>query len=170
MAHETPPTELQIGEDMGFQRRAWRLERIGWGVMALVVIAGLLGLFAVGPLSWTTKTDASGLMRVDFGRIQRLTAPATLKLDVEFTAMADDSIEIQIGQSFLEAFKISSMQPAPAESITTPHGLLLRFKAEPGEGRAIIYVEVSPEAIGFHSTRLGLAGREPVDLPVFIYP
>lgn len=171
MAHQTSPAALQIKEDMAFQRRSWTAERIGWSVMALVIIAALLGLFAVGPLSWSTKTDASGLMRVDYGRIQRQTAPTTLKVDVALAAVAGESMELQVDQSFLEMFTISSMRPEPTEAVATSHGLRLRFKVEPGsDGHATIYFELSPETIGFRRTRLGLAGHEPVELPVFIHP
>ena len=170
MAHETSRPALQIEEDMAFQRRDWTAERMGWGVMALVIIAALLGLFAVGPLSWTTSTDPSGLLRVDYGRIQRQTAPASLKLDVGLAATADGAIELQADRTFLEAFDINSMQPEPAESIATAQGLRLRFRAEPGEGRATVHVQLIPQAIGLRRTRLGLAGHEPVQLSFFIYP
>jgi hypothetical protein len=164
-----PPT-LQVGEDMAFQRRDWVAERIGWAAMALVVAAALLGAFGVGPLSWTTKIDASGVMQVEYDWIQRQTAPATIKLEVDLAAAAGGGIELEVDQGFLEAFSIHSMRPEPAESVATSQGLRLRFGAEPGGGRARLYIEVSPKVIGLRRTRLGLAGHEPVELAVFVHP
>lgn len=43
--------ELEIEEDLDFQRRMWRLQQIGWALLVLVVVAALLGLFGKGPLS-----------------------------------------------------------------------------------------------------------------------
>ena len=37
----------EIKQNLRFQRRMWALERIGWAVMALVVLVGLVGLFRV---------------------------------------------------------------------------------------------------------------------------
>ncbi|TNC66283.1 hypothetical protein [Rubellimicrobium roseum] len=170
MSQDTSYHAPEIGEDMAFQSHDWMAERIGWGVMVLVIVAALLGLFAVGPMSWTTSTDTSGLLRVDYGRIQRQTAPASLKLDVDLAAVTDRAIELQLDQTFLEFFDIDSMQPEPAEAVATAQGLRLRFRAEPGQGRATIYVQLTPQAIGLRRTRLGLAGHEPVELSYFIYP
>lgn len=35
---------LEISQDLDFQRRTWVVEQVGWGVMALVVLAALLRL------------------------------------------------------------------------------------------------------------------------------
>ena len=62
--------ELQIDEDMDFQHKEWIAERWGWRIMALVLLAGLLGLFGQGPLS--DKTVQSGSLLVQYGRFERL--------------------------------------------------------------------------------------------------
>jgi hypothetical protein len=41
--------DLEIQEDLPFQRREWLVERVAWGVMALLIVAALLGLFGTGP-------------------------------------------------------------------------------------------------------------------------
>ena len=35
--------DLEIHQDLPFQRRSWTVQRVGWAIMALVVLAGLLG-------------------------------------------------------------------------------------------------------------------------------
>ncbi len=55
-----PPRTLDVEEDMAFQRRNWRAERIGWAAMVAIVIAAVLGLFASGPLSWATAQTPTG--------------------------------------------------------------------------------------------------------------
>ena len=46
--------DLEIEQDHDFQRRSWRLQRAGWIVLSLVLLAGLLGLFGSGPLAHAT--------------------------------------------------------------------------------------------------------------------
>ena len=41
--------DLEIDEDLPFQRREWFAERVAWAVMALLIAAALLGLFGTGP-------------------------------------------------------------------------------------------------------------------------
>ena len=40
---------IDIDQDMEYQRREWRIHRIGWGVFALIILATLLGLVRPGP-------------------------------------------------------------------------------------------------------------------------
>jgi uncharacterized membrane protein YcaP (DUF421 family) len=40
---------LQIDQDLEFQRREWRLQHVAWWGLTAFVVAGLAGLFGVGP-------------------------------------------------------------------------------------------------------------------------
>jgi hypothetical protein len=37
-------SDLEVNEELEFQRRDWMAQRVGWTVMALVVVVALLGL------------------------------------------------------------------------------------------------------------------------------
>jgi hypothetical protein len=39
---------LEINQDLRFQRRMWAVQRIGWAVMALIVLVGLVGVVRDG--------------------------------------------------------------------------------------------------------------------------
>jgi hypothetical protein len=45
--------ELAVGEDLEFQRRWWRFERVVWTIFLLILVADLAGLLGRGPLSKT---------------------------------------------------------------------------------------------------------------------
>jgi hypothetical protein len=42
---ELASREYPVREHMGFQRRMWVIERIGWLVLAAITLLALLGLF-----------------------------------------------------------------------------------------------------------------------------
>jgi hypothetical protein len=48
--------DLDIERNHRFQRREWCLERFGWLLLALIILAGLLGLLGTGRFS-RTATD-----------------------------------------------------------------------------------------------------------------
>ena len=52
MSHVQPEVhrvgDLELDEHIGFQRRSWRVQRIGQIVVVLVVLAALAGLFGGG--------------------------------------------------------------------------------------------------------------------------
>lgn len=66
--------DLELGQDLPFQRREWAVQRIAWAAMAAVLTAALLGLFGSGPVSdavvetdelrgWSTPGSSGGRRR-----------------------------------------------------------------------------------------------------------
>ena len=79
---EGPYVGLEVHEDMRLVRRSWVVQRIGWGVMAALLLAALLGLFGTGPLSRATATAPGGAVTLDYDRFGRYLGPATLLIRV----------------------------------------------------------------------------------------
>ncbi len=46
--HDTTPRESEEG--LAYQRKSWRVERVGWVLMAAFLVLGMLGLFGGEPL------------------------------------------------------------------------------------------------------------------------
>src|SRR4051795_7967085 len=61
-------------EDMKLQSRVWQAERIGWIVMAFLVLAGLFGTFSHGLLSNTMAVSGDSNLSVDYERFSHKTA------------------------------------------------------------------------------------------------
>lgn len=67
---------LQLHEDLAHERREWKLQRVGWALMALALLAAVLGLFGHGPLSETASASADGALTVRHQRFERYQAPS----------------------------------------------------------------------------------------------
>ena len=75
--------DLQIEEDMRFQRRMWVAQRVGWSVISLVLLVGLLGGFGDGPLARRTLTTADGKLTARVQRMERHRSPSAVVLFVK---------------------------------------------------------------------------------------
>lgn len=42
--HQRPSRSIQLDDDMRFQRRSWAVERVGWTVMGVAIVAAVLGI------------------------------------------------------------------------------------------------------------------------------
>src|SRR3569833_3388571 len=63
--------ELEVGFDQTFERKWRRLELASHAIMALFVLAALLGLFGRGPLSHRTQMSANGRLSLDYEPLVR---------------------------------------------------------------------------------------------------
>jgi hypothetical protein len=168
-APSPPPRTLDVEEDMAFQRRNWRAERIGWAAMTAILVAAALGLFASGPLSSATTQDPAGSVVVEYERFMRKTSPVTVKVKVAASAATAEGITLDIDEVFADAFRITEIRPQPAQSIAMADGMRFRFATAPN-APATIYFHLSPEKIGISRAGLGLGGRERLALTIVTYP
>jgi hypothetical protein len=53
-----------VGESPSFQRREWRVDRVGWVVMALILVAGLVGVWGAGVHTATIDSDSGDPVRL----------------------------------------------------------------------------------------------------------
>jgi hypothetical protein len=155
-----------VREDIAFQRMSWRVQRGGW--LAMVAVAGLalLGLFSNGPLSSATATGAGGRLELGYERFLMNGSPTTMRVRV---ASDRGQATLLIGASFLEAFRIETTTPEPAEQSGGPDGVEMTFAAA-GDGPLVLHFGLRPDAIGRVRSEIRLPGEAPARLTQFVYP
>lgn len=162
--------DIEICQDLPFQHRVWAAQRIGWIVMLAFVAAAAAGLFSAGPLSRTEARDPDGLITVEHERFARFMSSTTLRLTMASPANGQDRVTIWMSQALVEGLDIERMRPEPARALASPDGLHLEFAVAPTGGAAAITLNVRPQSIGPLEGEVGVVGREPARLAVFVYP
>jgi hypothetical protein len=156
--------DLELGQDLDYQRREWAFERAGWVVMALIVVAALLGLFGDGPLSRTTTGNEP--LRLEYNRFVHRNAPERLRVSV---AAAGDEVRLWVSRGYLEQVELREVSPRPdrVEPAGDRDEFVFRV-ARPGRPFTVIF-RVEPEALGSVAGRVGV-GDDAVDFRQFVYP
>lgn len=162
---------IEIAEDMGFQAASWRVQRIGWILMLLIIAAALSGLFGGGVLSSVQAGDASGGLLLDYERFVRRSAPQSLRLTLgPASRQSDSTVAAWIDRDWLERQHITSISPEPMSSVldagTITYTFLSRNLAEP------LVVRVHLEALKFGKTtsRAGIPAGPSVSFMQIAYP
>lgn len=156
--------DLEIAHDLPFQRGEWLAQRIGWGVMGVVLLAALLGVFGSGPLS--DAEAAEGGLRVEYERVVRFETPHVMAFTVP---AAEGTAELLIGREFLEISAVSSVSPEPESWEWTAEGALLTFAAS-GASEVEVSFEYKPRRIGPATLRMRAGTGETVDVHLLVLP
>lgn len=160
---------LQINEDRAHQRREWRIERVGWGVMGLLLLAGLLGLLGYGPLS-RAHGGQSGTFSVEYDRLQRAKAPTGYHFEVDPALARDGVLRVRFEDTLLEEVELVTVIPEP-ESVRTGAGYFeYAFAVGRGNRPARITFEFEPTTFGSVSGRVAVPGAAPVAIDQFVFP
>lgn len=162
--------DLEINQDLDFQCRCWRVQRIGWTIIALLVLGGLLGVFGRGPFSHTLVSDPSIPVSLEYERFGRYQNRLTLSLHLNAGASEDGKVRLWFSQDFLRQVQIQNITPKPDGAELSPSGTTYIFAlALPTDGGDVI-VHLEPQAIGLLSGKVGLTESRSITFTQWIYP
>ena len=154
---ESPPLvgDLQLSQDVGARRTTWRIQRIGWAIMALIILAALAGLFGRGPLSHASARSADAALVVRYERFIRNQAEATLDLSVSSPA-AGGEISVWLDSAYLDQVNLRQAVPEPRSTRLDPGRVVLTFRVTPSDAPSHIALRFRVEHIGPLTARIGL--------------
>lgn len=165
---EAQAGRLTLDEDMAFQHKTWRVQRIAWVVMAGLVAAGLLGLFSRGPLSSDEARNAKGDLTVKFDFFERYEGASGF--EIRGVAGPDETtITLRLGAAFLDAYTVRGIAPPPVSSTAAAGNWDAAFNVAPGAAFAI-HIDARARTAGLVAIAVGATGRDQVTFRQFIYP
>jgi hypothetical protein len=168
MPKTRPVGDLEVGEDLEFQYRQWRVQRIGWVLMAVIALLAIAGFMGPGPLSRATAKTADGKLLVRYQRFARYQAPATLQF--EFPTGATRSARLWLSRDYMERVQVEAITPAPETVSTAQDWLGYVFPLnEPGE-RLVVKFSVEMEQFGWQELRVRLEDGQSVVVKQFVFP
>jgi hypothetical protein len=159
-----------VSEDLRFQERTWRFQRLGWVAMGLLLLAALAGAFANGPISWATVHDPDNLVEITYERFQRHTAPGILTVQVAPQVTSGRAVSLHINEVLLNAIKLEKIVPEPTQATATERGIDYTIAvAGPGQ-RTQVRLFFTWQQTGIVRGEIGLVGRAPARFSQFVYP
>lgn len=141
------PMSVRDVEDMTFQRREWATERVWWTVLAVLVLASLLGAFSGGPLSETTAGGRAAGVEVKYERFVRHSGMATWTIRVQPQAVENQKASVFVSDELTQAMQIQQVSPQPSTEISTRAGTTYEFDAK-ATSPPVVRVTFRPDAIG----------------------
>ena len=105
--------KIDIEQDLPFQYRQWRMERLGQVLIACCIMAAILGLFGHSPLSTAARQTVDGRLSIHFDRFARTESNSDLLVTFESPKGADGIVRLWLDQEYLDAFKVTAVSPVP---------------------------------------------------------
>jgi hypothetical protein len=159
-----PPGDCESEPALAFHRAEWRIQRVGWVLVALLLATAGAGLFGNGPLSRAHSGNAAG--RVDYQRFTRY--GLSTDLVVTPVASAHGVNRVAIGADYLELFRVERITPEPAAVRIAGPNIVYEFaSASPG---ASISFHMRPQRLWRHSATVTIDGGAPLQISQLTYP
>ena len=146
---------LEIDEDLDFQVKEWRAQRIGIALLFLFVFSALLGFTGMGgPFSHGEAGDRDGALRVEYERVVRRGTVASLILHLRTGAPGD--LHFWVSAPYVEQVKIESVAPLPQTVSVAPGRHVYSIRS--GSPEVTVVIEMEHKTIGRLQGEVGLVG------------
>jgi hypothetical protein len=150
------------------QSREWLAERIGWGVVGLLLTAGMLGLLGPGILSHANQSSASGVLGVQYDQVVRSDAPTELTLTIE-KVPTEGPVVLQLSRYFLKESKRDAVTPQPLSQSQTESDVVWNFSSPTKGQRFQVTIRYQYDAPGYYASYATVAGDQ-VRFTQFVLP
>ena len=131
--------DLEIQQDLPYQYRHWRRERVGWVGIACILVAGLLGLFGHHPFSRAIAHSDSRDLIITYDRYGRVESNAEIAVTLTPEKKpGEGTIRIWFNAPYLDAVRVLSVSPLP-----------LRGEAREGGRDVVIQTDGRPLTVLF---------------------
>ena len=158
------PERCDSESDHRFHRNEWRIQRIGWVLVALFLVLAVAGLFGSGPLSRAHADNSAG--RLDYERFTRY--GLSTNLAVTPAGSAHGVTRVEISGDYLEAFRVEHITPEPVAVRLAGPNLIYEFaSAAPG---AAISFHLNPQRLWRRTATVTIDGGAPLNISQLTYP
>jgi hypothetical protein len=146
--------DLQIDEDLRFQRHEWQAQRLGRALLSLLVVAALLGLTGGGgPLSQAEATEPGGAIAIDYQRFVRRGARSTIVVRLR---TAPGQARLWISDEYLRQVRVEAISPEPDSVSVEQRRHVYTFKTDSPD--VTVALELEHSTSGRLHADIGVAG------------
>jgi hypothetical protein len=162
--------ELEISQALKFERRSWKVERIGWAIAAAILLASLLGLLGRGPLSKATATSSDKSLTLKYHKLDRCHAPVEFEVRVDGRFARNGALRLWLDRTVAETIKFEHIDPTPDAIEINGERFVYIFKTvePPALARICFYLEAIKS--GKCQTRLGVIDGPEITFSQFYFP
>jgi len=159
------------GDDIEFERREWVVQRIAWVVMALIVVAALLGLLGTnGPFALATLSTPDDALEVEYVRIDHHNGLSEIKANVAPEMVQDGEVRLWFDSEYVHNLGVESVLPEPESVEAGSERVTYVFAVSDSDGPLQVTFTYEHEGYWWQHGRLGVEGGGDVELRQFVLP
>jgi hypothetical protein len=161
---------IDIDQDIEYQWREWRIHRIAWVVLALILLGGVLGVFGQGPLANAGAGDPGSALALEYQRLDRYKAPTQLTVSVGPNTAREGTVRLSLNHDFLDRTEIRSIVPEPESEETGPEEVTYVFRVAAPDQAARIRFDFEYDRAGPAQGEVRLEGGPSLAFSTFVFP
>lgn len=166
MAGQGDCGDLQLDSDVALQERMWKVERVAWLLLGLIVLAALAGAFGGGGFLSSAHYQApAGTFSLEYRRLTRHSTQTTLSY-----RLSPGQSELWLSNQFLQGVTIEWIAPEPEQTARDDARTVFRFDSLTPDRPLEVEFHVRPSGFGPLELETGTPAGSSARLRSFVYP
>ena len=157
-----------MGEDLQFQERWWKLERLIWSFFVLVLLADVLGVFGRGWLAKATLAEPDSGIIVDYERVERASTPSIMTIKVLPEGVSDGMLQLFVSDSVVKQLGAQRIAPQPERSVIGNGGITYFFPVS--GANPDVQIALEPSFPGYRGFTLQVVGKKAIGAHIVVVP
>jgi hypothetical protein len=162
--------DVEVQQDLAHERLEWKIERIGWAAIVLLLVAALAGLLGPGPLSSTTAGERGSPLWVEYDRFVRYRSPTTMRVHLGSGAARNGAVRLWVTREFVESVELHRVDPQPARVELAPDRTIYTFNVADSTRPIAVIFHLEPNRYGRMPVAVGLEAGPSVAFHQLFYP
>jgi hypothetical protein len=123
---------LELKDDIQHHERAWKLKRIAWYIMAIIVLLAILGFIGGGETS--ERTYVSKHLTVSYQKMAHTASPTVFEVTLD--PQSSDTVMVRFENNYFKRMEIEGIIPEPVSSASS-EGMVSYFFLNKDKSKAI---------------------------------
>lgn len=157
---------LDFNQDLKQEEMMWKVQRISWIVMGVIVFLTLIGLFANGFLS--SANVKNGGLQLSYPRFGRYGYSQSMNVIMSGLPTNKGKFSFMISRNFLNPYTVQEVTPSPSSVIYSHNELTYIFDKAAGVTEINVSITLLPNSAGLNRGTIN-SGGDRVDFYQFIY-
>jgi hypothetical protein len=159
---------LEIEQDLPFQYRNWRIERISWIIIALIIVAACFGAFGHHTLVRVKGQTPSGQLSIEYDRFARYESNTEISIFVETNDASQKLFRLWMDDGYFNALRVVDIMPLPVRGEASEGRRAFVFQVDGGRFTARLLVQF--QSIGIITGIISGNDGEQISLKHMVWP
>jgi hypothetical protein len=116
--------DIEVDEEIGHTQLSWRLQKVAWVSLFIIIALVVIGLFGDGHLSLQSVTSQH--FNVQYDEYYRYQTEKSVRI----TSKTQTIKTVTIAQSLMNSFKVTQITPVPTRSYIVGDSRVFEFYAD----------------------------------------
>jgi hypothetical protein len=119
--------DIEVAQDLTFQRREWKIQRVARYIMLLLAMVALAGGFGDGVLASARRQTPAGEIELRYDRITRHHSQSKLEIDLPQRASAE--VALWLLANYVDGLEVIDIVPQPDRVVIGTSRITYHFKS-----------------------------------------